>query len=142
MITGLDPAGPRFREKTREERLDRSDAQFVEIVSTDGAYMNFLFTDRWFIYFIKSFHLYNYYYIYICIYIQINLDLGLEEPIGHLNFYPNGGKSLQPGCKYLKSCSHSRAPDLYAESYKRNKCQLKGYECKDISYFNEVRTIN
>lgn len=135
-MTGLDPAGPRFREKTREERLDRSDAQFVEIVSTDGAYLTFIFSDRWFIHFIKS--SYSYHYIYI---VNYNLELGLEEPIGHLNFYPNGGKSLQPGCKYFKACSHSRATDLYAESYKRNKCQMKGYECKDIRYFNEVRTI-
>lgn len=73
--------------------------------------------------------------------VRIHTELGLEEPIGHLNFYPNGGRSLQPGCKFFYACSHSRATDLYAETYKQNKCQLKGYECKDIESFRQVRTI-
>ncbi|XP_063903693.1 pancreatic triacylglycerol lipase [Zophobas morio] len=53
--------------------------------------------------------------------------LGLPIPVGHADFYPNGGRALQPGCQpsYLVQlrlvdqifgCSHVRAWKLYAES--------------------------
>ncbi|KAF7273923.1 hypothetical protein GWI33_013384 [Rhynchophorus ferrugineus] len=52
---------------------------------------------------------------------------GYPVSIGHADFYPNGGKALQPGCQpsYLVrqnivelvvACSHVRAWQLYAES--------------------------
>ncbi len=58
-ITGLDPAGPLFGQKS-SERLDKSDAEFVDIIHTDST-------------------------------------LGFNSPIGHVDFYPNGGGS-QPNC--------------------------------------------
>ncbi|XP_067009563.2 endothelial lipase [Anabrus simplex] len=44
--------------------------------------------------------------------------MGIEEPMGHADFYPNGGKSPQPGCNGITKelCSHSRAHFLFAES--------------------------
>ncbi|XP_055599514.1 inactive pancreatic lipase-related protein 1-like [Uranotaenia lowii] len=44
-------------------------------------------------------------------------SLGFDLPLGHSNFFPNGGRS-QPGCgiDLSGSCAHSRAHQLYAES--------------------------
>lgn len=60
-FSGLDPALPLFTEGNRDARLDRHDAQYVEVIHTCGGY------------------------------------LGFAVPIGHVDFYPNGGSS-QPGC--------------------------------------------
>ncbi|XP_040575800.2 pancreatic lipase-related protein 2, partial [Lepeophtheirus salmonis] len=37
-ITGLDPAGPSFREHNTSFRLDKSDADFVDVIHTNGVY--------------------------------------------------------------------------------------------------------
>ncbi|CAG7836991.1 unnamed protein product, partial [Allacma fusca] len=67
-ITGLDPAGPTFRFLENEDRLDKSDAKFVDIIHTNGG------TRLWFGGF-----------------------LGLATPLGHVDIYPNGGE-MQTGC--------------------------------------------
>lgn len=50
---------------------------------------------------------------------------GLLAPLGHVDFYPNDGKTPQPGCSYAPTiisfyvaayCSHSRAHQLMTES--------------------------
>nr|CAI5825697.1 unnamed protein product [Callosobruchus analis] len=57
---------------------------------------------------------------------------GLPISVGHADFYPNGGRALQPGCQpsYLVrqriidqvfACSHVRAWKLYAESVRNEK---------------------
>lgn len=62
-ITGLDPALPSFDHfKDADQRLDFTDAQFVDIIHTCAG------------------------------------TLGLFAPIGHVDFYPNGGTPTQPGC--------------------------------------------
>lgn len=45
---------------------------------------------------------------------------GLIKPLGHIDFYPNGGRS-QPNCKVLDrvsggACSHAKAYDYFAHS--------------------------
>ncbi len=60
----IDPAGPDFYVSLIPDRLDPSDALFVDIIHTDGAP-------------------------------RIESGFGYLEPLGHVDFYPNGG-SAQP----------------------------------------------
>lgn len=104
----LDPANPGFGDlEDDNERLDASDADFVDIVHTCSGV------------------------------------LGFQKNLGHVDFFPNGGISTQPGCGFLVdfvgACSHARAFRFFAESirsklgfmastcnswadYKSNKC--------------------
>ncbi|XP_046968948.1 lipase member H-like isoform X1 [Vanessa cardui] len=79
-ITALDPAGPCFRNLGPEDRLDKSDADFVEAINT-------------------------------------NIDeFGMAAPVGHVNFYVNGGEN-QPGELFwmlcTSFCSHVRAHTIW-----------------------------
>ena len=38
-ITGLDPSGPLFHSVGRADRLDASDAQFVDVIHTAGKWV-------------------------------------------------------------------------------------------------------
>ncbi|CAH0726866.1 unnamed protein product, partial [Brenthis ino] len=77
-ITGLDPAGPCFSNVNIDSKLDKTDAEYVDVIHTNGGM------------------------------------LGLKEPVGHKDFYPNNGMS-QPGC-FLSTCDHSRAWEMFSES--------------------------
>ncbi|XP_031787250.1 endothelial lipase [Nasonia vitripennis] len=93
-ITGLDAAYPLYMNTGAEGHLTAADAEFVDIIHTDGGV------------------------------------LGFPIPLGHVDFYPNGGMPPQPGCNVENvfamgvnkivnrfiTCSHNRAWRLYAES--------------------------
>lgn len=69
-ITGLDPARPAYETpylKDTENRLDTTDANFVDIIHTCAG------------------------------------SLGFLRPLGHVDFYPNGGAIWQPGCPAFSS---------------------------------------
>lgn len=58
--------------------------------------------------------------------------LGKRDPIGDVDFYPNGVVSVQPGC-LDPSCSHARAWELYAETvYPGNENHLLAVKCNSI----------
>ncbi|XP_042223406.1 pancreatic lipase-related protein 3-like [Homarus americanus] len=110
MITGLDPAGPEFYEKTASERLDPSDAKFVQIIHTNGGTI-------------------------------LQSCVGLKDSVGHVDFYPNGGKH-QPGCVDYGAwtdlleggCSHRRSHDLWVESIS-GSLSFTSYPCEDWESF-------
>ncbi|XP_057670439.1 lipase member H-like [Diorhabda carinulata] len=61
--------------------------------------------------------------------------LGVKQPIGHVDFYPNGGSPPQPGCtilKFIEACSHGRSWILYANSIKMSQHYL-GRKCKTLN---------
>lgn len=110
-ITALDPAGPQFTGRPIEERLDPSDAQFVDVLHTD-------------------------------------IDgLGFREPLGHVDFYANGGTD-QPGCprtlfsggSYFK-CDHQRSVLLFLESVERS-CPSRAFHCASYSNFLDGECLN
>jgi pancreatic triacylglycerol lipase len=81
-IIGLDPAGPLFSLRDVHGRLDRRDADYVEVIHTNSRVT------------------------------------GIGFPIGHADFFPNGG-SQQPGC-LRNFCNHDRAPKFFTESITNN----------------------
>ena len=106
-LTGLDPAGPGFNPgKTTgaapdlyAARLSKNDAQFVDIIHSNSDFEPAI----------------------------INTDdptkffLGQHQPMGHMDFYPNGGQ-IQPGCNVgttndcMIGCSHDRAFTYFVKS--------------------------
>ncbi|KAM7374298.1 hypothetical protein PAMP_006966 [Pampus punctatissimus] len=110
-ITALDPAGPLFTGNPPENRLDATDAQFVDVLHTD-------------------------------------IDaLGFREPLGHIDFYANGGTD-QPGCPktifsgtaYFK-CDHQRSVFLYLESLAQD-CITRSFPCTSNKDFLDGNCMN
>ena len=88
--------------------------------------------------------------------IELNSGLGLQQPSGHLDFYPNGGE-WQPGCLDISpfkkkdlsglekltdffACSHMRAIYLFTDSILAD-CQSVAYECSDYDSFLNVNNL-
>lgn len=64
--------------------------------------------------------------------------MGITEPIGHVDFYPNGGQ-IQPGCENAEDvlhCSHIRSYQFFASSIRTN--HLIGRKCTYLwqAFFN------
>ncbi|XP_032675759.1 pancreatic triacylglycerol lipase-like [Odontomachus brunneus] len=118
-ITGLDPASPFFRHHLFREKSRKLDA-------TDASLVDVIHTDG----------------------SQVFTDgFGLLKPIGHIDFFPNGGRE-QPGCVDIKNsvvvshlkedlvdrdiaCSHLRAWYFFVESIRsqNEKCKFVAWPC-------------
>ncbi|XP_059756749.1 pancreatic lipase-related protein 2 [Balaenoptera ricei] len=122
-ITGLDPAQPGFQGTPEEVRLDPSDAMFVDVIHTDSAP------------------------------IIPFLGFGMSQKVGHLDFYPNGGKEM-PGCQKsalstiidinaiwegtrdFVACNHLRSYKYYSSSILSPDGFL-GYPCASYNEFQK-----
>ncbi|TKC48561.1 hypothetical protein EI555_016242, partial [Monodon monoceros] len=119
-ITGLDPAQPCFQGTPEEVRLDPSDAMFVDVIHTDSAP------------------------------IIPFLGFGMSQKVGHLDFYPNGGKEM-PGCQKntlstiidingiwedFVACNHLRSYKYYSSSILSPDGFLD-YPCASYNEFQE-----
>ncbi|XP_043841821.1 pancreatic lipase-related protein 2-like [Dromiciops gliroides] len=121
-ITGLDPAGPYFQNTPEEVRLDASDAMFVDVIHTDSSPL------------------------------IPNMGFGMSQTVGHLDFFPNGGKHM-PGCQKnalstivdingiwqgavnFVACNHLRCLDYYSKSILQPD-GFVGYSCTSYEVFN------
>ncbi|KAJ8305692.1 hypothetical protein KUTeg_016237, partial [Tegillarca granosa] len=126
-ITGLDPADPYFQGTDTRVRLDPSDADFVDVIHTDGSSIT-------------------------------SLGMGAIQAMGHVDFYPNGGKD-QPGCdagavnkltdtvwtavthldyyaaEGAVACSHERSYAYFTESV-NSECPFRAYPCTSADEFH------
>lgn len=87
-----------FHSEPKEGKLSEDDAQFVDVIHTAGLWIG---TDEK----VKILFFWQ----------NIPISLILNQlQVGHVDFYPNGGKAPQPGCEHEDSfgldCSHARAP--------------------------------
>lgn len=135
-ITGLDPAEPYFQGYGPGVRLDPTDATFVDVIHSDASD----FYDA-------------------TLPIAPDKGLGMSDPVGHVDFYPNNGMK-QPGCTKsmvdqiingildpslvtgdksifdVVACSHMRSIYLYTESI-NSPCPFYGYKCVSYDAFEQ-----
>ncbi|CAK9817776.1 Pancreatic triacylglycerol lipase [Anthophora plagiata] len=118
-ITGLDPASPFFRNHLFREKSRKLDATDAQLVDVIHTDGSEDFAD----------------------------GFGLLKPLGHIDFFPNGGRE-QPGCSDVKNsvvyshlnedmltkeiaCSHLRAWSYFLESVhmSNNSCNFTAWPC-------------
>ncbi|KAL3869306.1 hypothetical protein ACJMK2_042000 [Sinanodonta woodiana] len=128
----MDPADPYFQGTDVKVRLDPGDADFVDIIHTDGSSI-------------------------------LALGLGTNQAMGHVDFFPNGGKD-QPGCdagllakvghtvwnavskldyyaaEGAVACSHERSYELFTESI-NSACPFRAYPCTSADEFHNGKCL-
>ncbi|XP_046330769.2 pancreatic triacylglycerol lipase-like [Haliotis rufescens] len=87
----------------------------------------------------------------------LKLGLGMKQPCGHVDYYPNGGltqpgcdaknavsnikiEGLQGGVKTFFDCSHKRSHALFTESI-NSRCPFEAYKCNSNEDFNAGKCI-
>ena len=86
-MTGLDAAGPLFEKTTKEVRIDKSDATYVDLIHTNGGNEDQGFLGK------SGFPKLEFHV------------LGINAAVGHADFFPNGGHK-QPKCNNNFICAH------------------------------------
>uniref|UniRef100_A0A4Q8K496 U94-Liphistoxin-Lsp1b_1 n=1 Tax=Liphistius sp. SGP-2016 TaxID=1905180 RepID=A0A4Q8K496_9ARAC len=103
-ITALDPASPLFEGYGESVHVSRRDAALVDVIHTSAGTS------------------------------VLSGELGMTEAVGHMDFYPNGGKK-QPGCSGL-ICYHMRALDLFTSSI-GDRCEFRSISCENYDIFDD-----
>ncbi|KAK2721872.1 pancreatic triacylglycerol lipase-like isoform X1 [Artemia franciscana] len=109
-VTGLDPALPWYFVRGALERLDYTDADFVDVIHTNG----------------KSSSMF--------------VGLGIHNSIGHADFFVNGGdkqtgcQGLLNRVRELPACSHMRSWKYFLESVASAK-KFLAVPCPDYPSF-------
>nr|XP_040582970.1 inactive pancreatic lipase-related protein 1-like [Lepeophtheirus salmonis] len=101
-ISGLDPAGPAFSGKETKFRLDKDDADFVDVIHTNGFGLGIYHSSG---------------------HVDFYANGGEKQPkckSVELLIYFLGGAP----------CSHDRAPMLYTETIRNKGCKMNGFPCK------------
>jgi len=126
-ITGLDPAEPYFQWLHTSIRLDPSDAEFVDVIHTNGESIFSILVG--------------------------GSGFGLMQRCGHVDFYPNGGLR-QPGCDNKDlckdifrgnikeitdkvACSHGRAISYFIESIRSSGCSFTSVVCGSYKQYSK-----
>lgn len=126
-ITGLDPAGVFFDLQARHLRLDPTDARFVDVIHTNSGkfdYTNWAISSvpaafDWFLDKVPGVSK---------VHSKIKTTFGegysreantawygINQQVGHVDFYANNGK-VQPACdSYMHLCDHGRATEIYVD---------------------------
>lgn len=155
-ITGLDPASPLFEGYSIRARLDPSDAIFVDVIHSNGDSFLKGRLNRFPTFNLKSsliWHLcglpnssnfFDYNRKFICC---SPGGLGSFQAMGHVDFYPNGGR-VQVGCnsvlmgaltdilygKWQSLCHHRRAFRFFIDSLVE-KCKFHSFACESYDKF-------
>ncbi|XKL61870.1 hypothetical protein PGB90_001703 [Kerria lacca] len=108
-ITGLDPASPLFREllATSLSPLNKNDAEFVDIIHTDGARL-------------------------------LTEGLGIFRPIGHVDYFPNGGFD-QPGCNHVRGAVLASHLGTFLLRYVINNSVRADYVCVNYLFLSLIK---
>ena len=117
-ISGLDPADPNFQGQSNAAKLDKSDADFVDVIHSDAN--SFLIGD----------------------------GMGTSDPSGHVDFWPNGGERQPHCFHLFKdsetrhygdkggqiACDHGAAVSYYRESI-NSDCSFTAKPCSSYNRY-------
>lgn len=155
-ISGLDPAGPIFDTMKNESRLDETDARLVDIYHTNGgkmSYINMVLSSPagvlyQFLKYLPGLRRTTEWFSSKYSNEGDTAWFGYDDPLGHLDYYANNGRT-QPGCDSLMhTCDHIRATQLLRDildyeigmkrsglDLKRAKNRLVAFKANDYGQF-------